>query len=93
MFVILCIDSSKSYNDFSFQKVHLFKTTIIKTAEKSLISGHPANMPLWVPYGLPIWGVQPGLAWVPYGLAHMRVAQMGPIWVPYNSPIKKKEML
>ena len=40
MFVILCIDSSKSYNDFSFQKVHLFKTKIIKTAEKSLISGH-----------------------------------------------------
>ena len=33
------------------------------------------------------------LAWVPYGLAHMRVVQMGPIWVPYNSPIKKKEML
>ena len=27
----------------------------------------------------PIWGVQPGSAWVPYGLAHMRVAQMGPI--------------
>ena len=38
----------------------------------------------------PIWGVQPGLAWVPYEIAHMRVAQMGPIWVPYNSPIKKK---
>ena len=53
----------------------------------------PANMPIWVPYGLPIWGVQPGLAWVPYGLAHMWVAQMGPIWVPYNSPIKKKEMI
>ena len=40
---------------------------------------HPANMPIWVPYGLPIWGVQPGLACVPYGLAHMPVAQMGPI--------------
>ena len=40
MFVILCIDSSKSYNDFSFQKVHLFKTKIIKTDEKSLMSGH-----------------------------------------------------
>ena len=40
---------------------------------------YPANMPIWVPYGLPIWGVQPGLAWVPYGLAHMLVAQMGPI--------------
>ena len=39
----------------------------------------PANMPIWVPYGLPIWGVQPGSAWVPYGLAHMPVAQMGPI--------------
>ena len=34
MFVILCIDSSKSYNDFNFQKVHLLKTKIIKTAEK-----------------------------------------------------------
>ena len=34
MFVILCIDSSKSYNDFSFQKVQLYKTKIIKTAEK-----------------------------------------------------------
>ena len=34
MFVILCIDSSKSYNDFSFQKVHLYKTKIIMTAEK-----------------------------------------------------------
>ena len=32
---------------------------------------YPANMPIWVPYGLPIWGVQPGSAWVPYGLAHM----------------------
>ena len=40
-----------------------------------------------------IWGVQPGSAWVPYGLSHMRVAQVGPIWVPYNSPIKKKEMI
>ena len=34
MFVILCIDSSKSYNDFSFQKVHHYKTKIIMTAEK-----------------------------------------------------------
>ena len=34
MFVILCIDSSKSYNDFSFQKCHLYKTKIIMTAEK-----------------------------------------------------------
>ena len=34
MFVIFSIDSSKSYNDFSFQKVHLFKTKIIMTAEK-----------------------------------------------------------
>ena len=40
---------------------------------------YPVNMPIWVPYGLPIWGVQPGSVWVPYGLAHMRVAQMGPI--------------
>ena len=29
-----CFDFSKSYNDFSFQKVHLLKTKIIKTAEK-----------------------------------------------------------
>ena len=34
MFVILSIYSSKSYNDFSFQKVHLYKTQIIMTAEK-----------------------------------------------------------
>ena len=34
MFVILCIDSSKSYYDFSFQKFHLYKTKIIMTAEK-----------------------------------------------------------
>ena len=34
MIVILCIDSSKSYNDFSFQKCHLYKTKIIMTAEK-----------------------------------------------------------
>ena len=34
MFVILSIDSSKSYNDFRFQKVHLYKTKIIMTAEK-----------------------------------------------------------
>ena len=34
MFVILSIDSSKSYNDFIFQKVHLYKTKIIMTAEK-----------------------------------------------------------
>ena len=32
MFVILCIDSSKSFNDFSFQKVHVYKTKIIMTA-------------------------------------------------------------
>ena len=35
------------------------------------ISNVLANMPVWVPYGLPIWewathmGVQPGSAWVP----------------------------
>ena len=34
MCVILCIDSTKSFNDFSFQKVHLYKTKIIMTAEK-----------------------------------------------------------
>ena len=34
MFMILSIDSSKSYNDFNFQKVHLYKTKIIMTAEK-----------------------------------------------------------
>ena len=34
MFVILCIDSSKSLNDFSFQKVHVYKTKIIMTAAK-----------------------------------------------------------
>ena len=34
MCVILCIDSSQSFNDFSFQKVHLYKTKIIMTAEK-----------------------------------------------------------
>ena len=47
--------------------------------------------PLWGTHMGPLWGVQPGSAWDPYGLAHMRVAQMGPIWVPYNSPIKKKK--
>ena len=34
MFVILSIDSSKSYNDFRFQKVHLYNIKIIMTAEK-----------------------------------------------------------
>ena len=34
LFVILSIDSSNSYNGFSFQKVHLYKTKIIMTAEK-----------------------------------------------------------
>ena len=34
MFAILSIDSSNSFNDFSFQKVHLYKTKIIMTAEK-----------------------------------------------------------
>ena len=56
-------------------------------------SKHAYMGPVWATHMGPIWGVQPGLAWVPYGLAHMPVAQMGPIWVPYNSPIKKKEML
>ena len=32
--LILCLDFSKSCNDFSFQKVNIFKTKIIKTAEK-----------------------------------------------------------
>ena len=31
MFLVHCFDLSKSNNDFSFQKVHFFKT---KTAEK-----------------------------------------------------------
>ena len=34
MFLILCFDFSKSFNDFSFQKVQFFKIEIIKTAEK-----------------------------------------------------------
>ena len=34
MFLILCIDSSMSFNDFRFQKFHLYKTKIIMTAEK-----------------------------------------------------------
>ena len=34
VFVILSIDFIESYNDFSFQKVHLYKTKIIMTAEK-----------------------------------------------------------
>ena len=34
MFLMHCFDFSKSFNDFSFQKVHLFKTKITKTAEK-----------------------------------------------------------
>ena len=34
MFLMHCFDFSKSNNDFSFQKVHFFKTNIIKTAEK-----------------------------------------------------------
>ena len=34
MFLILCFDFSKSYNDFSFQKVHLFQIEINNTAEK-----------------------------------------------------------
>ena len=53
----------------------------------------PANMYVWFLYGLSIWGVQPGSAWVPYGLSHIRVALMDPIWVPHNSPIKKKETI
>ena len=38
MFLMHCFDFSKSNNDLSFQKVHFFKTKIIKTAKKSLIS-------------------------------------------------------
>ena len=34
MFLMNCLDFSKSNNDFSFQKVHFFNTKIIKTAEK-----------------------------------------------------------
>ena len=34
MFLMHCFDFSSSYNDISFQKVHLFKTKIIKTVEK-----------------------------------------------------------
>ena len=34
MFLMKCFDFSKSNNDFSFQKVHFFKTKIIKTAGK-----------------------------------------------------------
>ena len=34
MFLMHCFDFIKSYNHFSFQKVHLLKTKIIQTAEK-----------------------------------------------------------
>ena len=34
LFFMHCFDFSKSYNDFSFRKVHFLKTKIIKTAEK-----------------------------------------------------------
>ena len=34
MFLVHCFDFNKSNNNFSFQKVHFFKTKIIKTAEK-----------------------------------------------------------
>ena len=34
MFLMYCFDFRTSNNDFSFQKVHFFKTKIIKTAEK-----------------------------------------------------------
>ena len=34
MFLILCFDLSKSHNGIRFQKVHIFKTKITKTAEK-----------------------------------------------------------
>ena len=33
MCLIICFDFSKSYNSFSFQKIHLFKTNVIMTAE------------------------------------------------------------
>ena len=33
MFLMHCFDFNKSLNDFSSQKVHLFKTKIIQTAE------------------------------------------------------------
>ena len=36
MVLMLCLDFSKSYNDLSFQKVHLFNRKIIKTAESGL---------------------------------------------------------
>ena len=42
-------------------------------------SKHAYMGPIWATYMGPIWGVQRGSAWVPYGLAHMQVAQMGPI--------------
>ena len=40
MFLMHCFDFSKSNNDFGFQKVHFFKTEIIKTAEiRALLVG------------------------------------------------------
>ena len=45
-------------------------------------SKHAYMGPIWATHMRPILGVQPRSTWVPYGLAHMRVAQMGPIWVP-----------
>ena len=42
-------------------------------------SKHAYMGPIWATNMRPIWRVQPGSAWVPYGLAHLRVAQMGPI--------------
>ena len=31
---------------------------------------YPANMPIWVPYGLPIWDLNGECNWVPHG-SHM----------------------
>ena len=58
-----------------------------------LLNKYPANMHIWVPYGLPIWDpyVECNRVW--HG-SHMGKPICGlPRCVPYNSPIKKKEMI
>ena len=60
----------------------LLKFNEVKCNVKHIRRNNPRNdykIPSKHAYMGPIWGVQPGSTWVPYGLAHIGVAQMGPI--------------
>ena len=87
---IFILNSEKAFDTSPHERSSIAQLVERQLSEREVEGSNPPSKhaymgPIWATHMGPIWGVQPGSAWVPYGLAHMRVAQMGPRWVPYGS--------